>query len=104
MSQTGNVRGIILIKQDDDDTDREISNDKSEDPGESTLPSGIEEDDLDIAQVMLHPDQARRDRTIWTTRVSLPKQRSHPNTVIARASFPNLQHPAGVIAPPLLKR
>jgi len=32
-----NVRAVILMKQDDDNTDREISNDKSEDPGESTF-------------------------------------------------------------------
>ena len=31
------VQAILLIKQDDDDTNREISNDESEDPGESTL-------------------------------------------------------------------
>jgi hypothetical protein len=52
------------MNQDDDNTDREIRNNKSEDPGESTLSSDIEEDDLDIAQVILHPDQARRDKTI----------------------------------------
>jgi hypothetical protein len=39
-----NVRAIILMKQDNDDTNREISNDESEDPGESTLLSDIEED------------------------------------------------------------
>jgi len=62
--EIANVRAIILIKQDDDDTDREISNDESEDPGESTLLSDIEEDDLDIWQEVLHLDQARRDETI----------------------------------------
>jgi len=46
--EIANVQAIILMNQDDDDTDREISNDKSEDPGESTLSSEIEEDDLDI--------------------------------------------------------
>jgi hypothetical protein len=39
---------MIMMSQDDDDTDWEISNDKSEDPGESTLLSDIENDDLDI--------------------------------------------------------
>jgi hypothetical protein len=39
---------VIMMSQDDDDTDWEISNDNSEDPGESTLSSDIENDDLDI--------------------------------------------------------
>jgi hypothetical protein len=39
-----NVRAIVFLKQDDDNTDQEISNDESEDPGESTLLSDIEED------------------------------------------------------------
>jgi hypothetical protein len=36
------------MKQVDDDTDRKFANDTSEDPGESTLSSDIEQDDLDI--------------------------------------------------------
>ena len=51
-----NLRAIILIKQDDDDTDQEISNDKSDDPGVSTESSYIEEDDMDIRQEVLHVD------------------------------------------------
>jgi len=39
--EIGNVRAILLMNQDVDDTDREISNDVSEDPGESTLSSDI---------------------------------------------------------------
>jgi len=68
------------------------------------LSSDIEEDDLDIRQEVLHLDQARRDKTIRTTRVPLPKKRSRADTVITRAPLANLQHPAGAIAPPLLKR
>jgi hypothetical protein len=41
-----NVWAIILMKQDDDDIDREISNDESEDPGESTLSCEIDKDDF----------------------------------------------------------
>jgi len=42
------VRSIILLmKQDDDDSDWELSKDESEDSGKSTLSSNIEEDDLD---------------------------------------------------------
>ena len=59
-----NVRAIILMKPDDNDTDREISENESEDLGESTLSSDIEEDDLDNQQKVLHQDQARCDKTI----------------------------------------
>jgi len=101
--ELASVHGITLIKQDDDDTDRDISNDESEDLGECTLSSDIEEDFLDIRQEVLQLDQAHRDTTIWTTRVPLPKTRSRADTVIARPPLPNLRHPAELIAPPLLK-
>jgi hypothetical protein len=45
--EIANVRAIILMKQDDDDTDREISENEWEDLGESNLSSDIEEDYLD---------------------------------------------------------
>jgi len=102
--EIANVRPIIRKKQDDNDTDREIGENEREDPGESTLSSDNEEDNLDNQQEVLHLDQARRDKTIRTPRVPLPKKRRHADTVIARTSLPNLQHPAGAIAPPLLKR
>jgi len=98
-----NVRAIIVMKQHDDHIDWEISNDKCEDPAESTVSSDIEEDDLDIRQEVLHLDQGRRDYTIRTTRVPLPKKQSHADTVIGRAPLPNLPHPGGAIASPLLK-
>jgi len=97
------VRGNIQMNKDDDNTDREISCGESEDAREATYPSKIEEDDLDIQQEVLHVDQARRDKTIWTTRVPLPKNRSRADTVIARTPLPTLQHPVVAIAPPLLK-
>ena len=63
--EIANVRAIIHMKQDDDDTDREeISDDESEVLGESTLQSDIEEDVLDNQQEVLHRDQARRDKII----------------------------------------
>ena len=62
--EMANVRAIICMKEDDHDTDGEISNDESEDPGESTLSSDIEEDDVDIRQEVLHQHQVRRDKTI----------------------------------------
>jgi hypothetical protein len=88
--EIANVRAIILIKQDDDDIDWEISNDESEDLGQSTLSSDIEEDDVDIWQEVLHLDQARHERTIRTTRVTPPKKRSRADTVIACAPLQNL--------------
>jgi len=88
--EIANVWAIILMKQDDDHTDREISNAESEDPRQSTLSSDIEQDDLDLRQEVLHLDQARRDKTIRTTRVPPPKTRSRADTVIARAPLPNL--------------
>jgi hypothetical protein len=51
-----NVRAIVFLKQDDDNTDQQISNDESEDPGESNIVSDIKEDDLDIRQDILHVD------------------------------------------------
>jgi len=102
--EIANVRAIIHMKQDDDDTDREeFSDDDSEDTGESTLSPDIEEDNLDNQQAVLHLDQARCDKIILTTRVALPKKRNRADTVIARTSLPNLRHPAGAMAPPLLK-
>ena len=102
--EIANVRAIILMKQDDDNSDWEISENESEDPRESTLSSDMEEHDLDNWQEVLHLDQACCDKTIRTTRVPVPKKQSHADTVIAHTSLPNLRHPAGSIAPPLLKR
>ena len=42
--EIANVRAIILMKQDKDDTYQEISNDESMDPRDPTLSSEIEED------------------------------------------------------------
>jgi len=103
--EIANVRAIIQMNQDDDDGNREeISDDDSKDAGESTLSYDIKEDDLNTQQEVLHLDQARRDKIILTTRVPLPKKRHRADTVIACASLPKLQHPAGAMAPPLLKR
>jgi hypothetical protein len=99
-----NVRLIILMKQDDDDTNQEeISDDYSGDRGKYTFSSDMEEDYFDNQQNVLHLGQARHDTTVQTTRVPLPKKWNHADTVIACSSLPNLQHPAGAIAPPLLK-
>ena len=92
----------------DDDTDQDIGDDESEgeseDTGESTLSSDIEEDDLDHQQEVLHLGQARRDKSLRTTRVPLPKKRSRADTVIARPPLPNSRNLPAAMAPPLLKR
>jgi hypothetical protein len=100
--EIANVRAIILMKQDDNNTDPEIIKNEREDLGESTLSSDIEEDDLDNQQEVPHRDQARHDKTIRTTLVPPPKKRSRADTLIACTSLPNLRHPAGAMAPPLL--
>jgi len=101
--EIANGRALIQMNQDDDDTNQEINNDESEDTGEFTLSSNIEEDDLDIRQVVPHSDQVRCDKTIRSTRVLLPKKWSRTDTVIAHTPLPNLRHPVAAIAPLLLK-
>jgi len=101
--EIANHRPKLLMKQDDNDTDREITDNESEDLGESTLLSDIEEDDLGNQQEVLHLDQVRRDMMIRTSRVPPPKKQSRADTVIARTSLPNLRHPAGAMAQPLFK-
>ena len=96
------------MKMDSNDTDQDIGDGKSEgeseDTGESTLSSDIEEDDLDHQQEVELLGQARRDKSLRTTRVRLPKKRSRADTVIARPLLPNSRKPPGSMAPPLLKR
>jgi hypothetical protein len=100
--EIANVRPIILMTQDDNNTDREISKNETEDLGELTLSSDIEEEDLDNQQEVLHLDQAGGNKTIQTTQVSPPKKWSRADTVIACTSLPNLRYSAGAIPPPLL--
>jgi len=91
-----------------DDTDQDLgdgdSEGESEDTGESRLSSDIEEDNLDHQQEVLLLGQARRDKSLRTRRVPLPKKRSRADTVIARPLFPNSRKPPGSMAPPLFKR
>jgi hypothetical protein len=46
----------------DDETEQEIGNEDSEDTGESTVSSDLEEDDLHHQQEVLHLCQARHDK------------------------------------------
>jgi len=58
----------------DDKTNQEIGADNSNDTGESTLSSDINEDNLDHQQEVLHLGQARQDKSLHTTMVPLPKK------------------------------
>jgi len=87
-----------------DETDQEISDDDSEDTGESTLLSDIEEDDLNHQQVVLHLGQVRWEKSLRTTRVPLRKKQSHADTVVAHPPLPKSQNLPAAMAPPLPKR
>jgi len=75
------------------DTDQDIGDGDSEGEsqahGESKSSSNIEEDNFDEQQEVLLRGQARRDKSLHTTRVPLPKKRSRADTVIARPLLPN---------------
>jgi predicted hydrolase (HD superfamily) len=78
------------MKKDDDDTDQEISKNKSEDHGWCTLSFEIKKDDLDKQQELLQVDQAHHNKAIRTTRDPLPNKWSCAGTVIACTSLRNL--------------
>jgi hypothetical protein len=98
----------MLLMLQDDVTNHDIDDDKSEGQSEytpeTTLSSDIEDDDFDCPQQVLHVGQPRHDKSAQTKRVPLPKHRSCTDTVIARPLFPNSRKPPGSMAPPLLKR
>jgi hypothetical protein len=48
--EIANVRAISSMMQDDNDTDRGISENEREDPGADTLSSNIEKDDLETSK------------------------------------------------------
>jgi hypothetical protein len=74
--EVSNVRAMILIKPDNDDTIQEITNTESDDPSASSLISDIEEDALYNRQEVLQLDEARCDTTICSTRVPLPQKQN----------------------------
>jgi hypothetical protein len=74
VSEIANVRAINLLKKDDDDTDQEIRENKSEDHGWCTLSFEIKEDDLDNQQELLHVDQVHHNKAIRTTWDPLPNK------------------------------
>jgi len=97
------ISPISLMNQ-DEDSNQEMGDDKSEDTGESTISSDIEEDDLDDQQEVLCVGLVCRDESIRTWKVPLRKKGSCANTVIACPLLPHYPTPPATIAPPLLKR
>jgi hypothetical protein len=59
-----NVRGILCVKHNHNDTDREIIKNECEDLGEFTLSCDIDEDNLDCQQVVLYLDQTCCEKKI----------------------------------------
>jgi hypothetical protein len=72
-----------------DDTDQELGDKQIEDHGDFTLSSNLEEDHLEDQQVVHLLGQACRDKSLQTTRVSLPKKQSRADTVIAHPPLPH---------------
>jgi len=68
------------------------------------MSSDLEEDDSNNWQQVQHLEQASGDMTLRMTKDPLPKKWNRADTVIACTSLLNLRHPAGAIAPALLKR
>jgi len=87
----------------DDETDQEIGDHKSEDTGASTLSSNLEDDDLDDQLKVLYLGQVRRDKSLHTSGVPLPKKRSPTDTVIACPPCSNSRNVPSAIAPPVLE-
>jgi len=99
--QIANVWTIILMKHDYDNTEQEeICINYSEDFGDSTLLSNIEEDDLVNMQDVIYPDHTHHNMASRTLKYPLPKTQSSANTVIALTLLPDLQHPAWAEALP----
>jgi len=73
-----------------DMTDQEIGDGDSEDTGESTLSSHIEDDDLEHQQEVLHLGQEHWDKSLRTTKIPLPR-----NGAVPKLSLHSLlvQHP-----------
>jgi hypothetical protein len=88
----------------DDKTNQEIGDTDSENTGESTLSSDIKEDDLDHQLEVFNLCQWRRDKSLHTTRVPLPKKWSRADPVIACPPLPNSRNLPAAMAPPLPKR
>jgi len=99
----GWLMSLVKLLMQNDNTNQEFSNDASKDPRDPTSLSNIKEVDLDHHQEVLHLGQVCLDKSVWNTRVPLPKQRSHTDAAIAHLLLPNSQISASAIASPLFK-
>jgi hypothetical protein len=99
----GLLMSLMLLLKQDDGINQKLSDDKSEDPGESTLLSDLKEDDSDYQQEVHLLGLGRWDKSLPTTRIPLQKTQSRSDTVIVHSPLPNSRNPAWAMAPPLLK-
>jgi len=92
----------MWIMKQNDNTNQEISDNTSENTGESTWPADNKEDDLHYEQEVVHLGEVRWDKSLQTTRIPLPKKESCTDTFIAHPPLPNSRNPAETMAPELL--
>ena len=97
------LMSLISLVKENDDTDWENGHDASEDTGESTIWSNIEEDDFNHQLDVLHLGKVHQNNSLQTTRVPLLEKRNSARTIIAHPPLPNSRKPPGSMAPPLLK-
>jgi len=100
-SYCGRLMSTISVLKEYDVTDQEISDDKSQVTGESTLSFDIEHDHFNHYQVVLHLGQVRQYKSLCTLRVLLPKEQSCARTVITCPLLSNSRNPPGAMAPPM---
>jgi hypothetical protein len=62
--EIGNIHAIYLMREDDADTDQEISLNKSGDRGKSTMSYNINADYFDNLQEVLPLNQMHREKTL----------------------------------------
>jgi hypothetical protein len=80
----------MLMQQNANDMDWEMSENNSEDLRESTLSSDIYNHQLHNHQDVLHSDQVHHDTTIQTIRLPLSTTPSHADTFSVCTSLPDL--------------
>jgi len=93
----------LSILKHNDNSDKDIYDDKSGDPEEFTSSSDTEADNVNHKQQVLVLGQVHLDEALQNTMRPLRKKWSHADSAIVRPPLPNLHNPAGAIPPPLLK-
>ena len=103
MLEMADVDAINLFKQDDDNTDCEITDRTSEYTGVPNLDPDIKEDNLDNQQEVLHLGEVCHNQKLQTSRVWLPPNVTSADTVIGPSPLQDLGNPAGPVRPLLLQ-